>query len=167
MIENNIYNISNLDDYIKSLNLKILSNTELNYLIYLKISKNDSMIHRFKLLFNNLIMISPIKTKKAIFVLTNMRDDKKLTAYCYRHLVKTAYQYNVPYCIINNYTAKKYEYYNILSDMNLSDTKTYSKIKRKVKNELFDSTILLLESTIEIVKSKNTRKEKIMNLLSK
>ena len=64
MIEKNIYNIPNLDGYIKTLNLKSLTNEELNYLIRLKISKNDSMIHRIKLLFNNLIMISPIKTKK-------------------------------------------------------------------------------------------------------
>lgn len=106
----------------------------------------------------------PLNDKKANFFLKLKENNEKL-GFIYKYIVAAAYQYGIPKVYINETVRSKesYFYWKKLSN-------TYEKEYKYVndsKNRMHKLYYNLLIAVNEMIKEKNSRKEKILNLMYK
>lgn len=105
------------------------------------------------------ILEYPFKDKKIKFFLSLKNDNEKL-GFIYRYIMASAYQYGVPNVYINKVRKTK-ESYNFWKKNN--STNMLNKRKREMQVQYYE----LLLAVNELIREKNTRKEKILNILDK
>lgn len=105
------------------------------------------------------ILEYPFKDKKIKFFLSLKNDNEKL-GFIYRYIMASAYQYGVPKVYINKVRKTK-ESYNFWKKNN--STNMLNKRKREMQVQYYE----LLLAVNELIREKNTRKEKILNILDK
>ncbi|MFA5586059.1 MAG: hypothetical protein WDA02_05875 [Saccharofermentanales bacterium] len=101
----------------------------------------------------------PFKDKKIKFFLSLKNDNEKL-GFIYKYIMTAAYQYGVPKVYINKVRKTK-ESYNFWKKNGSIDN--VDKRKREMQVQYYE----LLLATNELIRSKNSRKEKILNILDK
>jgi hypothetical protein len=101
----------------------------------------------------------PFKDKKIKFFLSLKNDNEKL-GFIYKYVMTAAYQYGVPKVYINKVRKTK-ESYNFWKKNGSIDN--VDKRKREMQVQYYE----LLLATNELIRSKNSRKEKILNILDK
>lgn len=105
------------------------------------------------------ILEYPFKDKKIKFFLSLKNDNEKL-GFIYRYIMASAYQYGVPKVYINKVRKTK-ESYNFWKKNNSTNMLN----KRKIEMQVQYYELLLAVN--ELIREKNTRKEKILNILDK
>ena len=150
---------TSLDVYIKTLNLNKLSDDDLKILCFYKLARLD-IGRRIRYLFSDFLLISPISRKHMLVAIKNMKGMLFLP-YLYRHVLKTAYENEVPKPVINQYVTAKNSYDRWKKSKNNKDSID------KYRDDLNNKFMILYGCTREMVLRNNTRKEKIYKILTR
>lgn len=147
-----------LEDYFKQLDLTKLTDEELNTLCMYKIS-NSNVTRSKRMLFIHFIMLVPLPRKHALVAIKKLKKNLYIP-YIHRHILKSAYDNEVPKMVINLYISAKKSYDRAIRSKGISEEYISTK-----KYELEKNFNLLYECTLEMIKRNNSRKEKIYKIL--
>lgn len=112
----------------------------------------SSMKEKYLFFFAN---FRPTDNQLNVFI--NLKNKEAITAYIFKHLIRTAIKYKVPKIFIS-------EYYNI---KDVLKSKYYSEeYKKKYKRSLYLLTDKLIIATYQMRDFLNSRKFKINNILN-
>jgi len=104
----------------------------------------------------------PFKDKKAKFFLTLKTNNEKL-GFIYKYIVAAAYQYGVPKIYINETIKTKESYIYWKGLRNSNDNKYMTERRMKMYRSYYN----LLIAVNQMIREKNSRKEKILNVMYK
>ena len=106
----------------------------------------------------------PLKDKKAKFFL-KLKDNNEKLGFIYKYIVAAAYQYGIPKVYINETVRSKesYFYWKKLSNTYKKENKYVNDSKDRM-HKLYHNLLIAVN---EMIKEKNSRKEKILNLMYK
>ena len=121
------------------------------------------LIFDFRLSLIVLIDKSNLSEKKLNTILS-FKTDKILIGYLFRLLLGNAYKYGVPKIYIKQYMDNLNTYKNTTKSVYIRNDKDKFLI---LKNRMHKSTDELISATLELMDKKNSRKEKISQLLEK
>lgn len=101
-------------------------------------------------------------TDKKIDLLLKFKNPTEQLGFLYRHILTAAYQFGVPLVYIEEYKRYK-KYLKTYKNSNYYNNAKYEELKHSVNLK----SKMLISATIEITQKKNTRQEKINEILIK
>ncbi len=101
-------------------------------------------------------------TDKKIDLLLKFKNPTEQLGFLYRHILTAAYQFGVPLVYIEEYKRYK-KYLKTYKKSNYYNNEKYEELKHSVNLK----SKMLISATIEITQKKNTRQEKINEILIK
>lgn len=147
-----------LEEYFKQIDLTKLTDDELNKLCMYKVSKLDINKNK-RLQFLRFIMNVPFSRKHALVAIKKLNKNLFIP-YIHRHILKAAYDNDVPKGVIKLYISSKKSYDKTIRSKGIDDDYIST-----LKFELEKNFNLLYECTLEMIKRNNSRKEKIYKII--